>query len=80
MFQMPGASGGQFFYAKAFDNFAPIGPSLISPEIFGDGEDFIATTKVNGQVRQKADFTNDMIFNVSAILSHMSQGMYYIRI
>ncbi|KAH8197717.1 hypothetical protein TruAng_008134 [Truncatella angustata] len=73
LFQLPKNSGGQFFYAKAFDHFAPIGPSLVSPEIFGR-QTFRVVTKVNGQVRQMADLQNDMVFSPERILSHMSQG------
>ncbi|KAH8899819.1 hypothetical protein GQ53DRAFT_776636 [Thozetella sp. PMI_491] len=74
LFQMPEKSGGQFFYAKAFDKFAPIGPTLISPELFGDGSSFSFVTKVNGQARQTAKFSEDMIFSPKKVLSHMSQG------
>lgn len=73
-FQLPGNSGGQFFFAKAFDKFAPIGPTLISPEIFGRDSKFTVVTKVNGEVRQTADLGTDMIFSPEKILSHMSQG------
>lgn len=73
IFQLPQNSGGQFFFAKAFDRFAPIGPTLISPELF-KSNDFNLVTKVNGEVRQRADFQKDMIFSPDKILSHMSQG------
>ena len=72
-FQLPGNSGGQFFFAKAFDKFAPIGPTLISPELFNLSSSSL-TTKVNGEVRQTADFSKDLIFSPERILSHMSQG------
>jgi 2-keto-4-pentenoate hydratase/2-oxohepta-3-ene-1,7-dioic acid hydratase in catechol pathway len=74
LYQINRYSAGQFFFAKAFDKFAPIGPTLISPEIFGDGSSFTVVTKVNGEVRQKAEFTKDLIFSPERILSHMSQG------
>ena len=76
MFQIQKNSGGQFFYAKAFDKFAPIGPTLISPELFGDGSSLEVITRVNGAVRQKADLGKDMIFSPDKILSHMSQGRF----
>ncbi|KAJ0283570.1 hypothetical protein COL940_004551 [Colletotrichum noveboracense] len=74
MYQLPRYSAGQFFFAKAFDKFAPIGPSLISPSIFGDGSAFDVVTRVNGDVRQTAEFSKDLIFSPEKILSHMSQG------
>ncbi|KAK4941705.1 hypothetical protein LTR10_018444 [Elasticomyces elasticus] len=74
LFQMPEQSGGQFFYAKAFDKFAPIGPTLISPELFAGGKGLELITRVNGKVLQKSEFNKDLIFSPSRILSHMSQG------
>lgn len=73
-FQLPANSGGQFYFAKAFDKFAPIGPTLISPSLFVRNETFNVVTRVNGQVRQTADLKKDMIFSPESILSHMSQG------
>ncbi|KAH3905837.1 hypothetical protein HBH56_214240 [Parastagonospora nodorum] len=74
MFQLPGNMSGQFFFAKAFDHFAPIDPVLISPKLFESVKRNGLTLKVNGEVRQKADLHNDMIFSPERILSHMSQG------
>ncbi|KAI1132175.1 fumarylacetoacetate hydrolase family protein [Nemania abortiva] len=72
LFQLPKHSGGQFFYAKAFDNFAPIGPALVSPDAFSMSARM--TLKVNGEQRQEANFEEDMVFSPAAILSFMSQG------
>ncbi|KFZ03500.1 hypothetical protein V502_10899 [Pseudogymnoascus sp. VKM F-4520 (FW-2644)] len=74
LFQLQKNCGGQFFFAKAFDRFAPIGPTLISPELFEKGTCFNVVTRVNGDVRQTADLQKDMIFPPEKILSHMSQG------
>ncbi|KAF2269840.1 hypothetical protein CC78DRAFT_539762 [Lojkania enalia] len=74
LFQLQKYSGGQFFFAKAFDKFAPIGPTLISPDMLASGKSFQVVTKVNGELRQEADFRKDMIFSPEKILSHMSQG------
>lgn len=76
LFQMPEQNGGQFFFAKAFDKFAPLGPTLISPEVFGDGKGFKLITKVNGKVVQEVEILKDMIFDPARILSFMSQGRY----
>jgi 2-keto-4-pentenoate hydratase/2-oxohepta-3-ene-1,7-dioic acid hydratase in catechol pathway len=72
--QMPDQAGGQFFFAKAFDKFAPIGPILLSPQIFNDGKGLKLIARVNGKVRQEADLSKDMIFSPAQILSRMSQG------
>lgn len=74
LFQLPDNSGGQFFFAKAFDKFAPIGPTLVSPEVYARNPQQRLVTKVNGEVRQNFDLAEDMIFSPERILSHMSQG------
>ncbi len=73
-FQLPAQNGGQFFYAKAFDKFAPIGPVLISPEIFAQAKSLKLITKVNGEIMQDADIKTDMVFSPARILSFMSQS------
>ncbi|KAL6799276.1 hypothetical protein GGI42DRAFT_361234 [Trichoderma sp. SZMC 28013] len=50
-------------------------PKNRGPEIFANGASFTVVTKVNGQVRQEAEFQRDMIFSLEQILSHMSQGI-----
>lgn len=74
MYQMPDQMAGQFYFAKAFDKFAPIGPALISPEVFGKGEGMKLVTRVNGEVMQESEFNKDLIFSPARILSWMSQG------
>ena len=70
-FQLPQNFADQFFFAKAFDHFAPIGPVLKLYEI---SKSVGFTVKVNGEVRQKDDLVKDIIFSPEQILSHMSQG------
>lgn len=72
-FQLPEVSGGQFCYAKSFDGFAPIGHTLTAPSELSDPLAVRLTTKVNGQIKQDTN-TNDMIFNVGQIISHLSRG------
>ncbi|EAU38015.1 predicted protein [Aspergillus terreus NIH2624] len=74
-FQLPEQSGGQFFYAKAFDKFAPIGPVLASPHIFHKAKATASlVTRVNGEVRQNTVIQNDMICSPERVLSWMSQS------
>lgn len=74
VFQLPAQNAGQFFYAKAFDKFAPIGPILVGPQVFQRAKDVRLTTKVNGDVMQDADITKDMVFSAARVLSFMSQS------
>ncbi|KAI1754703.1 fumarylacetoacetate hydrolase family protein [Xylaria castorea] len=73
LYQTPEQSGGQFFFAKAFDNFAPIGPTLVGRDAFSTLSTRM-TLKVNGDTRQDVDFEKDMVFTPAKILSFMSQG------
>ncbi|KAI1428782.1 fumarylacetoacetate hydrolase family protein [Xylaria sp. FL1777] len=72
LFQMP-QHGGQYYYAKAFDNFAPLGPALVSSDAFPFSTARMLLT-VNGEKRQQADLAEDMVFGPAKILSFMSQG------
>ncbi|KAJ5681292.1 hypothetical protein N7455_007601 [Penicillium solitum] len=74
-FQLPEQSGGQFFYAKAFDKFAPIGPVLVSPDVFTkERASATLVTRVNGKVKQDTVIGKDMIFPPERVLSWMSQS------
>ncbi|PPJ59949.1 hypothetical protein CBER1_09899 [Cercospora berteroae] len=74
-FQLPNNSGGQFYYAKAFDKFAPIGPILVSAEAYAEtAAGRRLRTKVNGKVVQDVEIASDMIFTPAQVLSHLSQG------
>ena len=66
-------SGGQFSFAKSFDDFAPIGPTILHGSCVSAETTLELQTKVNGESRQKAT-NHDMIFNVEKIVSHISKG------
>lgn len=76
LFQDPKRSGGQFTFAKAFDNFAPLGPVLVSCAVF-EAQAKNLTTRVNGKVVQ--DSPMDFVFSVNQIVSFLSQGMFVVR-
>jgi 2-keto-4-pentenoate hydratase/2-oxohepta-3-ene-1,7-dioic acid hydratase in catechol pathway len=63
-------------FAKAFDKFAPLGPTLISAHLFDEGKGSRLTTRINGKVVQRVDIMKDIIFSPARILSFMSQGSY----
>lgn len=72
-FQLPASvSGNQFSYAKSFDRFAPIGPSVL----LGKGVDphkLKYVTRVNDEKRQETG-TDDMIWSVAKLVEHLSRG------
>ena len=62
---------GQWGRAKGFDTFAPVGPAIVIDAGIGP---FDLTTRVNGEVRQRAN-TLDMIFDPLALLVFVSRVM-----
>ena len=69
-------SGGQFSYAKSFDTFAPLGPTLLHPSQAFNPQGTLSlaiNTRVNGETRQSSS-TDSMLFNVNQIIAHVSRG------
>ncbi|KAI0115274.1 hypothetical protein F4814DRAFT_315369 [Daldinia grandis] len=71
--QRPPYSGGQFTYAKSFDYFAPIGPTILHGSLIAPTAPLKIKTTVNGEVRQNGS-TSDMLFNIEKIIAHASRG------
>jgi 2,4-didehydro-3-deoxy-L-rhamnonate hydrolase len=66
--------GGQWVKGKSADTFAPIGPYLVTSDEIADPQNLRLWLSVNGQMLQNSN-TADMIFNVSTIISYLSQFM-----
>lgn len=69
-FQME-VSGGQWSKGKIAPGFNPTGPWLVTPDEV-EVDDLRLRSWVNGEPRQDSN-TNDMIFDVRAIVHHLSQ-------
>ena len=63
--------GSQWILGKSLDNFAPIGPVIVSPDEF-DFDNATITTTVNGEVRQQAKL-QQMLFKPYEIIEFVSQ-------
>ena len=63
--------GTQWILGKSLDNFAPIGPVIVSPDDF-DFDNATITTTVNGEIRQQAKL-QQMLFKPDAIIEFVSQ-------
>ncbi|KUL81622.1 hypothetical protein ZTR_10595 [Talaromyces verruculosus] len=72
-FQLPDVSGGQFCYAKSFDDFAPIVPVIATTKAIPDPQALKYITRVNGEKRQETT-TDDMVWTVRQIIHHLSRG------
>lgn len=62
---------GQWWRAKGFDTFCPVGPAV---EAGPPPEDLLVETRVNGAVRQSGR-TSQMIFDLATLVSWVSQAM-----
>ncbi|MFZ0037691.1 MAG: fumarylacetoacetate hydrolase family protein [Candidatus Acidiferrales bacterium] len=66
--------GGQWVKGKSADTFAPLGPFLATRDEIQDPSNLKMWLTVNGETRQGGS-TSDMIFDVSTILSYVSDFM-----
>ena len=63
--------GGQWCRGKFFDTFCPLGPVLVTTDEIPDPNTLGIKTILNGETRQDWN-TNDMIFNVPALIEFLS--------
>jgi 2-keto-4-pentenoate hydratase/2-oxohepta-3-ene-1,7-dioic acid hydratase in catechol pathway len=66
--------GGQWVKGKSADTFAPLGPFLATADEIAEPKRLQMWLKVNGQNRQNGT-TADMVFDVPALVSYLSQFM-----
>lgn len=66
--------GGQWIKGKSAPGFGPIGPWIVTKDEVADPHNLPLWLSVNGEMRQHSK-TDDMIFNIPQIISHMSQFM-----
>ncbi|WP_203135450.1 fumarylacetoacetate hydrolase family protein [Microbacterium sp. JZ31] len=59
---------GQWARAKGFDTFCPLGPAIETDFDVSQGE---VITRLNGEVKQQAPFT-DMIFDIPSLIEYAS--------
>jgi 2-keto-4-pentenoate hydratase/2-oxohepta-3-ene-1,7-dioic acid hydratase in catechol pathway len=64
----------QFFRAKSFDSFAPMGPYLVTRDEIADPHNLKIQLRVNGETRQNGN-TKNMIFRIPFIISFISQAI-----
>ena len=63
--------GSQWCRGKTFDTFCPLGPCLVTPDELANPNSLAIKTILNGQVMQDWN-TNDMIFDVPALIEFLS--------
>ncbi len=63
--------GGQWCRGKSFDTFSPLGPCLVTPDEIPNPNALAIKTVLNGETVQDWN-TNDMIFDVPALIAFLS--------
>ena len=66
--------GGQWVKGKSADTFAPVGPFLATRDEIPNPNNLAMWLKVNDEFRQDSN-TNEMIFDVAALISYVSEFM-----
>jgi 2-keto-4-pentenoate hydratase/2-oxohepta-3-ene-1,7-dioic acid hydratase in catechol pathway len=66
-------TGGQWMIGKTPDQFAPLGPYLVTADQI-DPDNLKIECRINGQTRQSSN-TSDMIFNTRQLVSFVSRYM-----
>ena len=66
--------GGQWVKGKSADNFAPLGPYLVTKDEIKDPHNLRLWLKVNGETLQDSN-TSDLVFDVPTLVSYISQYM-----
>ncbi len=65
---------GQWARGKSFDTFCPLGPWIVTKDEIDNPHDLAIRAVLNGHTVQDAR-TSDMIFDIPAIISNLSQSM-----
>jgi 2-keto-4-pentenoate hydratase/2-oxohepta-3-ene-1,7-dioic acid hydratase in catechol pathway len=66
--------GGQWVKGKSADTFAPVGPFLATRDEIPNPNNLAMWLKVNNEFRQNSN-TSEMIFDVSTLISYVSEFM-----
>jgi 2-keto-4-pentenoate hydratase/2-oxohepta-3-ene-1,7-dioic acid hydratase in catechol pathway len=66
-------SDQQWVRGKSLDTFCPLGPTIVTPDEFGDPQDKRLVARVNGETMQDST-TAEMIFGVAEIVSFLSRA------
>ncbi|MBK8984843.1 MAG: fumarylacetoacetate hydrolase family protein [Chloroflexi bacterium] len=64
----------QYFKGKSLDGSCPMGPWIVTADEIPDPHNLNITSRVNGVTKQASN-TRHMIFNLPAIIYHLSRGM-----
>ncbi|MGM9564479.1 fumarylacetoacetate hydrolase family protein [Evtepia sp.] len=64
----------QWYFGKGLDGFTPMGPCIVTKDVFAHPPAQAIRTWINGELRQDA-VTDELIFGIPHIIHELSQGM-----
>lgn len=64
----------QFLIGKTFEGLTPVGPSLVTADVLGDGSGIPLRTVVNGVVKQESN-TDHLVFGAVDIVADLSRAI-----
>lgn len=65
---------GQWFKGKSVDDYAPMGPYILTADELEDPSNLQLKSYVNGELRQNAN-TKNLVFTIPHIISDLSRGL-----
>jgi 2-keto-4-pentenoate hydratase/2-oxohepta-3-ene-1,7-dioic acid hydratase in catechol pathway len=66
--------GGQWWFSKGQDSYAPFGPAVRTADEIPDPQSLDLGLKVNGEVKQKGN-TRHMLFDVATLIADITSGV-----
>ncbi len=60
-----------FDLGKSRDTYGPLGPTLVSPDMFADPTDLALSCSINGEIRQDSR-TSNLIFSIADLIAYLS--------
>lgn len=61
----------QFSLGKSYENFAPLGPVVVTPDEFADPDDIALSCSINDEIVQEGR-TSQLIFSIPELVSRLS--------
>jgi 2-keto-4-pentenoate hydratase/2-oxohepta-3-ene-1,7-dioic acid hydratase in catechol pathway len=66
--------GGQWYFSKGQDSYAPFGPAVLTADDVADPHNLDLSLRVNGEVKQKSN-TRYMLFKIRELIADISSGI-----
>lgn len=66
--------GGQWFFSKGQDSYAPFGPWVVTSDEIADPQALDVSLRVNGVTKQKSN-TRHMLFPIRTLIADITSGM-----